>query len=107
MSAAARRGLLLLFGTMSGRRIYEKPLCANRSIPRRRRRSETLSIDERATTRKEEGEGELEGWRGEVVVVARDRKFAPPSRASAPRPRASETDVANASAYRPLSTSRT
>ena len=63
---------------MSGRRIYEKPLCANRSIPRRRRRSETLSIDERATTRKEEGEGELEGWRGEVVVVARDRKFAPP-----------------------------
>jgi len=37
-----------------------------------------LSIDERATTRKEEGEGELEGWRGEVAVVARDRKFAPP-----------------------------
>ena len=46
-----------------GRRIYEKPLCANRSI--RRRRSETLSIDERATTRKESrGKGKRGGWGG-------------------------------------------
>lgn len=44
-------------------RIYEKPLCANRSI--RRRRSETLSIDERATTRKESRERGAGGTDGE------------------------------------------